>query len=177
MVDWEQIGSQALLYLQELISWFLALPIITQVFVILAAVGVIILSVIIVYYVLKGVAYLVYYILKGVYLLLKGIFVGLYKLFEELYYEISGNPKPIKESSDKKCGEQQDTPQQSYEEQEIIKPMQKDIQIVQPDAVFCSECGSQYTERMLEQLRENGTAYCVFCGKGYKSTKVEVEQY
>ncbi|MBY9009415.1 MAG: hypothetical protein KGD74_06085 [Candidatus Lokiarchaeota archaeon] len=177
MVDWKQIGSQALLYLQEFMSWFLALPIISQVFVILVAVGVTILSVIIVYYVLKGVAYLVYYILKGVYLLLKGIFVGLYKLFEELYYEISGKPKPIKESSDKKCCEQQDAPQQSHEEQEIIKPMQKEIQIVQPDAVFCSECGSQYTLRMLEQLRENGTAYCVFCGKGYKSTKVEVEQY
>lgn len=177
MVNWEQIASQALLYLQEFITWFLALPIYSQVFVIMAAVGVIILSVVIVYYTLKGVAYLVYYILKGVYLLIKAIFTGLYKLFEELYYEISGKPKPIKESSDKKNSEQQEAPQQSYEEQEVIKPIQNEIQIVQPDAVFCSECGSQYTERMLEQLREIGTAYCVFCGKGYKSTKVEVEQY
>jgi len=177
MVDWRQIADQALLYWQEIITWFLALPIYSQVFVIMAAVGVIILSVVIVYYTLKGVAYLVYYILKGVYLLLKGIFTGLYKLFEELYYEISGKPKPIKESPDKKCCEQLETPQQSYEEQEIIKPMLKEIQIVQPDAVFCSECGSQYTERMLEQLGENGTAYCVFCGKGYKSIEVEVEQY
>ena len=32
-------------------------------------------------------------------------------------------------------------------------------------------------ERMLEQMSENGIAYCVFCGKGYKSIKVEVEQY
>ncbi len=177
MVDWNQIATQALLYWQKFITWFLALPIYSQVFVIMAAVGVIILSVVIVYYTLKGVAYLVYYILKGVYLLLKGIFTGLYKLFEEIYYEVSGKPKPIKESSDKKCCEQSESPQQSYEEQEIIKPMLKEIQIVQPDAVFCSECGSQYTERMLEQLSENGTAYCVFCGKGYKSTKVEVVQY
>ena len=177
MVDWNQIVDQALLYWQEFISWFLALPIYSQVFVIMAAIGVIILSVIIVYYTLKGVVYLVYYILKGVYLLLKGIFTGLYKLFEEIYYEISGKPKPIKESSDKKCCEQLEAPQQSYEEQEIIKPMQKEIQIVQLGAVFCSECGSQYNERMLEQFRENGTAYCVFCGKGYKSIKVEVEQY
>lgn len=177
MVDWKQIADQALLYWQEFITWFLAMPIYSQVFVIMAAVGAIILSVIIVYYVLKGVAYLIYYILKGVYLLLKGLFVGLYKLFEELYYEISGKPKPIKESPDKKSSERPEALQQSYEEQEIIKPMQKEIQIVQPDAVFCSECGSQYTERMFEQLRENGTAYCVFCGKGYKSTKVEVEQY
>jgi hypothetical protein len=173
MVDWRQIADQVLLYWQEFITWFLALPIYSQVFVIMAAVGAIILSVIIVYFTIKGVAYLIYYILKGVYLLLKGIFTGLYKLFEELYYEISGKPKPIKESSDKKCCEQPKAPQQSYEEQEIIKPMQKEIQIIQSDAVFCSECGSQYTERMLGQLRENGTAYCVFCGKGYKSTKVE----
>jgi len=177
MVDWEQIANQALLYWQDVMNWFLALPIYSQVFVILAAIGVIVLSVVIVYYTVKGVAYLVYYILKGVYLLLKGIFTGLYKLFEEIYYGITGKPKPIKESSEEKCCKQQETPQQSYEEQEIIKPQQKEIQIVQPDAVFCSECGSQYTERMLEQLGENGTAYCVFCGKGYKSTEVEVEQY
>ncbi|MBY9016770.1 MAG: hypothetical protein KGD68_13855 [Candidatus Lokiarchaeota archaeon] len=177
MVDWEQIAEQALLYLQGFMAWFLALPIYSQIFVIMAAVGAIILSVIIVYYTIKGVAYLIYYILKGVYLLLKGIFVGLYKLFEEIYYGISGKPKPIKESSDKNCCEQPEAPQHSYEEQEIIKPMQKEIQIVLPDAVFCSECGSQYTERMLEQLREIGIAYCVYCGKGYKSTKVEVEQY
>ncbi len=177
MVDWNQMATQALLYWQEFITWFLALPIYSQVLVIMSAIGVIVLSVVIVYYTLKGVAYLVYYILKGVYLLLKGIFTGLYKLFEEIYYEVSGKPKPIKKSSDNKCYGQSEAPQQAYEEQEIIKPMQKEIQIVQPDAVFCSECGSQYTERMLEQLRENGTAYCVFCGKGYKSTMVEVEQY
>ena len=177
MVDWNNMATQALLYWQEFITWFLALPIFSQVFLIMAAVGAIILSVIIVYYTLKGVAYLVYYILKGVYLLLKGIFTGLYMLFEEIYYGISGKPKPIKESSDKKCCEQQKTSPQSYEEQEIIKPMQKEVQIIQPDAVFCSECGSQYTERMLGQLSENGIAYCVFCGKGYKSTEVKVEQY
>ena len=177
MVDWKQMADQALLYWQEFITWFLALPIYSQVFAIMVAVGAIILSVIIVYFTLKGVAYLVYYILKGVYLLLKGIFTGLYKLFEELYYEISGKPKPIKESPDKKCCEHSEAPQQSYEEQEIIKPTQKEIQIVQPDAVFCSECGSQYTERMVEQLSEIGIAYCVFCGKGYKSTEVKVEQY
>jgi len=177
VIDWNQMATQALSYWQEFITWFLALPIYSQVFVLMVAVGVIILSVIIVYYTLKGVAYLVYYILKGVYLLLKGIFTSLYKLIEEIYYDISGKPKPIKESSDDKCCEKQEASQQSYEEQEIIKPMQKEIQIVQPDAVFCSECGSQYTERMVEQLSENGIAYCVFCGKGYKSIEVKVEQY
>ena len=177
MVNWEQIGEQASMYWQEFITWFLGMPIYAQVLLIVGAVAAIVLAVIIVYYVLKGVAYLIYYILKGTYLLLKAIFLGLYKLFEELYYTISGKPKPIKEPSDKKCCEQPEAPQQSYEEQEIIVPSQKEIQIIQPDAVFCSECGTQYTERMIEQLKQNGIAYCVYCGKGYKSTEVEVEQY
>lgn len=177
MVNWEQIAEQALDYWQVFITWFLGMPIYMQVLLIVGAVAAIVLAVILVYYVLKGAVYLIYYILKGTYMLLKGIFVGIYKLFEELYYTILGKPKPVKASSDKECCEQPEPLQESYEEKEIIMPSQKEIQIVQPDAVYCSECGSQYTEIMLEQLKENGIAYCVFCGKGYKSTKVEAAQY
>jgi len=50
-------------------------------------------------------------------------------------------------------------------------PSHQEIQTVLQDAVYCSECGTQYTERMLEQLKENGTAYCVYFGKRYKSFK------
>ena len=53
-------------------------------------------------------------------------------------------------------------------------PSHQEIQTVLQDAVYCSECGTQYTERMLEQLEEIGIAYCVYCGKGYKSVKAEV---
>ncbi len=174
MVNWEQIGEQVLQYWEEFMSWFLSIPIYAQVLLIIGAVAVLVLAVILVYYVLKGTAYLIYYILKGTFYLIKGIFVGIFKLIEELYYAISGKPKPVKSPSGKECCEQPEPPQQSYEEQEIIVPSHKEIQIILPDAVYCSECGSQYTERMLEQLREIGTAYCVFCGKGYKSTKAEV---
>ena len=177
MVNWEQIAENALLYWEEFITWFLGMPIYAQVLLIVGAVAAIVLAVIIVYYVLKGTAYLIYYILKGTYLLIKGIFVGIYKLIEELYYTISGKPKPVKELTDKACCAQPETPQQSYEEEQIIVPSQKEIQIVLPDAVYCSECGSQYTDRMLGQLKDNGIAYCVYCGKGYKSTKVVAEQY
>ena len=156
-------------------TWFLNMPIPAQVLLIIGTVASLILSVLIVYFVLKGVGYLIYYILKGVYLLLKGIFEGLYKLFEEIYYDISGKPKPVKKASSSE--EQKVNPPQTYVEPEIIKPMLKEIQTVQPNAVYCSECGSQYTERMLEQLAENGIAFCVYCGKGYKSTKVAAELY
>jgi hypothetical protein len=173
MVDWTQIAEEALYYWEQIVEWFLAMPIYLQALLIIGVFAVIVLAVIIVYYVLKGVAHLVYYILKGTYLLIKGIFVGIFKLFEELYYVISGKPRPIKEPSDKECCEQPEHPQ----EQEVILPAQKEIQLIQPDAIFCSECGTQYTERMIEQLKTNGIAYCVYCGKGYKSTEVQVEQY
>ncbi|MHA2289388.1 MAG: hypothetical protein ACXABG_11440 [Promethearchaeota archaeon] len=177
MVDWEQIAEQALYYWEEFMNWFLGIPIYGQVLVIIGALAALVLAVIIVYYVLKGTAYLVYYILKGVYLLIRGIFTGIYKLFEELYYAISGKPKPVKQASDKKCCEPPEPSQQTYEEQEILVPAQREIQVIQLDAVYCSECGTQYTERMLEQLKLNGIAYCVYCGKGYKSNKAAVEQY
>jgi hypothetical protein len=177
MVDWTQVAEEALFYWEQFVVWFLDMPIYLQALFIVGVVAVIVLAVIIVYYVLKGVAHLVYYILKGTYLLIKGIFVGIFKLFEELYYVISGNPRPVKEPSDKKCCEQPEPAQLSPQEQEIILSSHKEIQIVQPDAIFCSECGTQYTERMIEQLKLNGIAYCVYCGKGYKSSEIKVEQY
>ena len=156
-------------------TWFLSMPIPAQVLLIIGTIASLILAVVIVYFVLKGVGYLIYYILKGVYLLLKGIFEGLYKLFEEIYYAISGKPKPVKKAT---SGEEQKVnPPQTYVEPEIIKPVLKQVEAVQPNAVYCSECGSQYIEKMLEQLAEKGIAFCVYCGKGYKSTKVAAELY
>jgi len=169
--NWNQISDQVLLYWQEFMTWFLNMPIPAQVLMIIGTVASLILAVLIVYFVLKGVGYLIYYILKGVYLLLKGIFEGLYKLFEEIYYDVSGKPKPVKKASSSE--EQKVNQPQTYVEPEIIKPVLKAIQTVQPNAVYCSECGSQYTERMLEQLAENGIAFCVYCGKGYKANLVE----
>ena len=128
MVNWEQVGEQALLYWEQFVEWFLGMPIYAQVLLIVGAVAAIVLAVIIVYYVLKGVAHLVYYILKGTYLLIKGIFVGIYKLFEELYYVISGKPRPVKEPSDEKCCERLEPTKEAPQEQEIILPSQKEIQ-------------------------------------------------
>jgi hypothetical protein len=169
--NWDQISDQALLYWEEFMTWFLSMPIPAQVLLIIGTVASLILAVLIVYFVLKGVGYLIYYILKGVYLLLKGIFVGLYKLFEEIYYDISGKPKPVKKAPSSE--EQKVNPPQTYVEPEIIKPMLNEIETVQLNAVYCSECGSPYTEKMIGQLAENGIAFCVYCGKGYKANLVE----
>ncbi len=169
--NWDQISDRALLYWQEIMTWFLSMPIPAQVLIIMGTIASIILAVLIVYFVLKGVGYLIYYILKGVYLLLKGIFEGLYKLFEEIYYAISGKPRPVKKASSSE--EQKVYQPQTYVKPEIVKPVLKEVEAVQPNAEYCSECGSQYTEKMLEQLAESGTAFCVYCGKGYKFTQVE----
>ncbi len=171
MVDWEQIAEQASYIWEDFIGWFLSIPIEAQILVIIGAVAAVILAGIIVYFVLKGVAYLIYYILKGVYLLLKGIFVGLYKLFEEIYYAVSGKQRPPKEVIE----EQVQVP--AYKEPMQEKTVQKEYQLIQQNVMFCSECGSKFTERMHEQIYQNGVAYCVNCGKGYRLHEIEVSHY
>ena len=174
MVDWNNVAEQASLAWEQFIGWFLSMPIEAQVLVIIGVIATLILAGIIVYFVLKGVAYLVYYILKGVYLLLKGIFVGLYKLFEEIYYALSGKEKPIKEVVE----EQTPTPIiEKTPEQVHIEPVKKEVQVLQPNAMFCEDCGNKFTERMHEQLYENGIAFCVHCGRGYRLNEIELKQY
>ena len=169
MVDWNSIIDQALIYWEEFAAWFLNIPIYGQILVIFGAVAILIIAGVLVYYILKGVAYLVYYILKGTYLLLKAIVLGIYKLFRELYYAISGKPKPVKEKEEE--------PSINNNKQEQIKPVSSELQLINPNAAYCSECGSQFSEKMLRQLSENGIVYCVNCGKGYKSSLIIVENY
>ncbi|MFW9818578.1 MAG: hypothetical protein ACFFE5_03125 [Candidatus Thorarchaeota archaeon] len=164
---------------QEIVDWFLAQPLFAQVLVIIGVVAVLALAVILVYYVLKGIGYLIYYLFKGIYYLLKGIGLLIYKIFEGLYYLISGKPKP------NKCceipNEQQPTPQQSpqsnqVKEEEPIVPIQKTSQIIRPEVTFCSECGSKFTDTMLQSLSETGVAYCIHCGsKKTQEYQVSIE--
>ena len=84
-------------YWQSFVDWFTTIPLYGQILVIVGALTIAILTVILVYYIIKGVAYLVYYILKGIYMLLKAIGVGFYRLCDALYWAISGKEKPIKE--------------------------------------------------------------------------------
>ncbi|MHA1194202.1 MAG: hypothetical protein ACTSP9_18280, partial [Promethearchaeota archaeon] len=116
----------------------------------------------------------IYYILKGVYLLLKAIFLGLYKLFEELYYAITGNPRPVKKEKESKA-EPDISNAQAQELQIETPPVIKQISPIQPDAAYCSECGNQITEQMQQKLHENGNVFCVYCGKGYKSIVLETK--
>ena len=175
MVDWHNIAQQASNGWEYFMNWFLSNPIEIQVLVIIGAVAAIILAAVLVYYILKGVAYLIYYIFKGIYLLLKAIFMGLYKLFEELYYAISGKPKPVKqvdEAEEKVPVYEEPIIEQSIEE----SPVQRQYQTIPKNALYCSDCGGKFTETMHEQILKNGIAFCVNCGKGYRLQEMEVAQ-
>ena len=67
---------------EEIVDWYLTQPLYGQILVLVGLIALLALAVVILYYVLKGVAYLVYYVLKGVYYLLKGIGLLFYKIFE-----------------------------------------------------------------------------------------------
>jgi len=159
---------------QEIVDWYLAQPVYGQIFILIGIFALLALAVVIVYYVLKGVAYLIYYVLKGVYYLLKGIGLLFYKIFEALYYAISGKPKPDKN----KDVVQQVSPQVIIvkEDEEPIVPIQKTVQIIQPDVSYCSECGNKFSDSMLESLSEKGIAYCIHCGnKKTQQYKISIE--
>jgi hypothetical protein len=147
---------------QEIVDWFIAQPIYAQILVLIGVFAVLVLAVILVYYVLKGVGYLIYYILKGVYYLLKGIGLLFYKIFEGLYYAISGKTKPEPKVETIEQIPQQQPPQ--VKEEEPIVPIQTTPQVVRPEITFCSECGSKFTDTMLQSLSETGVAYCIHCG-------------
>ena len=160
MVDWTQVAEHANYYWQQFLEWFLSIPMYGQALVIVGAVAVVALAGILVYYVLKGTAYLIYYILKGVYYLLKAIFIGIYKIFEELYYAISGKPKPVKAQKS----------EESEELQQVVEPKvvskakysaPSEYDMIRPNAAYCNECGSEFTPYMKQQLSSNGFAFTV----------------
>ncbi|MEJ2277410.1 MAG: hypothetical protein P8Y70_06625 [Candidatus Lokiarchaeota archaeon] len=159
--------------------WFLSLPLITQICLIIGTIAILILTVILVYYILKGVAYLIYYLLKGIYLLLKAILKGIYRLFKELYYAISGKPKPVKqeeilENVPIEIHEKTPATINQPKQNEISQP--KSYQDVDVNVAFCSECGNKFTDRMTEQIQKEGLTYCVYCGKGFRVNKVDIER-
>ena len=160
-------GQMFSMYWQEIVDWFVVQPIYGQILILVGVIALLALAVVIVYYVLKGVAYLVYYILKGVYYLLKGIGLLIYKIFEGLYYNISGKPKP-------------GTPQPQNQPQirkTVIQnvPIQKSFQEVHPEVTFCSECGNKFSNSMLNTLSENSVVYCIHCGKGFHANQIGIE--
>jgi len=155
---------------EEIVNWYLVQPIYGQILVMVGLVALLALAVVIAYYVIKGVAYLVYYVLKGIYYLLKGIGLLFYKICEGLYYAISGKSKPEPVSA-----QEQQAPPQVEKEPEPIIPVQRTYQTVHPEVAFCSECGSQFSESMVQTLSSRGFVYCIHCGNGFQVNSMKIE--
>ena len=146
-MEWENIFNSIGFWYNVFIEWYISAPIYGQVFALIGLITLLALAIIILYYVIKGIAYLVYYIFNGVYLLLKYIGYGFYKLTEGFYFLVSGKSKPSKQESSHTNIQNTTINQYNY----ILE--------------YCSECGRKISERMKLHFENNGMAFCENCGK------------
>ena len=146
-MEWENIFNSIGFWYNEFVEWYISAPIYGQVFAIIGLITLLALAIILVYYVIKGIAYLVYYTFKGVYLLLKYIGYGFYKLTEGFYFLVSGKSKPSKQESSHTNIQNTTINQYNY----ILE--------------YCSECGRKISERMKLHFENNGMSFCENCGK------------
>jgi hypothetical protein len=148
-MNWSNFIDNVGLWVNEFIDWYLIQPVFVQVLVIIGLVAVFALTITLVYYIIKGIAYLVYYIIKGIYYLLKSIGYGFYKLFEGFYLLVSGKPKNLSQENTK-----------SNDSNDIINKIQTKIE-------FCSECGEIVSNKLKKHLLTKGMVYCVNCGNQF----------
>ncbi|MDX1798445.1 MAG: hypothetical protein R3255_07340 [Candidatus Lokiarchaeia archaeon] len=146
-MDWETFLENIGLWFNTFIEWYIEQPLYGQVLVIIGIVAVLALTVTLLYYIIKGVAYLIYYIIKGVFYLLKYIGFGIYKLFEGFYFLVSGKSK-LKTKKNKEINIEHKT--LNYQQ---VLPLK-----------FCSECGKRISTSMKNHLKSNENVFCVNCG-------------
>ena len=151
-MDWRDIVNNLHLWYMEFVDWYLVQPIYGQILTIVGIIAILALVITVVYYIIKGIAYLVYYILKGTYYLLKGIGLGFFKLSEGLYYLVSGEQNPKKQTKNDNC---------------------KTNLEVNKTILYCSECGIRLSVKMINQMFSSNIAYCVNCGKALKLVKYQ----
>ncbi len=145
-MDWETFLQNIGIWFNTFIEWFIEQPLYGQILVIIGIVAVLALTVTLLYYIIKGIAYLIYYIIKGVFYLLKYIGYGFYKLCEGFYLLVSGKSKLKKENNS----------------QNVINTKSSEDQQVFLE--YCSECGKRLSIKMKKHLEANEIVYCVNCG-------------
>jgi hypothetical protein len=167
-IDWSIFQTGWEYVWEDPIGWFLELPLFGQILVSIGIIAVTIAAIVLVYYILKGVAYLLYYLFKGLYYLFKDLFLGIYKLFETLYHAISGKPKTTIEPIPPTL----ETP--SIHAKPISNFIQRN-EIRIPN--YCTECGEKITESMESLLTSRGVAFCFYCGKEFEIRATEQPNY
>ncbi|MFW9897031.1 MAG: hypothetical protein ACFFD7_14590 [Candidatus Thorarchaeota archaeon] len=144
------------------IGWFLEFPLLTQILIIIGLIAITIAVLVLVYYILKGLAYFLYYLFKGLYLFLKAIFTGIYKIFKDMYYVISGKSRKKPPVMPYPSIKSNISPEYSSKYQEV-----KSEKI----PYYCTECGQKLTVSMSKLLTSRGIAFCFSCGKEFKLKK------
>jgi len=158
MVDFNMFQSWSDPFWEDPIGWYVNLPLFGQIIIIIALIALTIAVLVLVYYILKGLAYLLYYIFKGLYYLFKGIFLGFYKLFEAVYYAISGKNK----KKNQPIIQTPKSPPVSYEYTTNL------IMNLPKVPYYCTECGNKLTKSMQSLLTSQKVAYCFHCGKEFE---------
>ena len=148
-MDWRNIVDNSYLWYNEFVEWYLVQPIYGQILAIIGIIALLALAVTLIYYVIKGIAYLIFYILKGIYYLLKGIGLGIFKLCEGFYNLVSGKSKTKKQTENNNL----------YIGNQINRT---DYNIL-----YCNECGKRFSENMINKTLSNGNVFCVYCGKEF----------
>lgn len=147
---WRELMDTIGFWYNEFIEWYFVQPIYGQILALVGIIAIIALSITLIYYLIIGIAYLVYYIIKGIYYLLKGIGLGIFKLCEGFYNLVSGKYKSVEKS-------QNNTFQLEIPNSEFTNT-----------ALYCTECGRRFSDKMLSHLNKRGIIFCVNCGKEFK---------
>ncbi|TFG02777.1 MAG: zinc ribbon domain-containing protein [Promethearchaeota archaeon] len=154
-------------YWSWFLEWFINLPLVGQILVVIGITTVIILSSIGLYYLLKGIGYLIYYLCKGIYFILKGIALGFYKLLIGIYHLIFGK----QEANDNES----DTSQEIELQKEPVPLIQKSVESIPSSISFCPECGIEFTDMARRKMNENGQVYCTYCGNKVESKSIKID--
>ncbi|MFX0083319.1 MAG: hypothetical protein ACFE94_16355 [Candidatus Hodarchaeota archaeon] len=148
-MDWRNIIDNIYLWYNEFLDWYLVQPIYGQILAIIGIIALLALAVTLIYYVIKGIAYLIFYTLKGIYYLLKGIGLGIFKLCKGFYNLVSGEYKSKK---------------QIYNNNIHIE---NQFTQINRNTLYCKECGKGFSEKMMKKIFAHGNVFCVNCGKEY----------
>ena len=145
-------------------GWFLEFPLFNQILIVIGLIALTIAAIVVVYYVLKGVAYLLYYIFKGLYLIFKSIYTGLSELLEDSTYTIFGKSRKKDQIITPPSNEPISSPANTSNFEE-----KTDLKI----PYYCTECGQKLTKSMNALLTSRGVAFCFYCGEEFKLKKAE----
>ncbi|MFX1328275.1 MAG: hypothetical protein ACFE91_09030 [Promethearchaeota archaeon] len=148
-MDWENFFNSINMWYNIFVEWYIEQPIYGQIFALIGIIALLALLITLIYFIIKGIAYLVYYIFKGLYYLLRYIGYGIYKLFEGFYFLVSGKSKSSNQIDNQANINENFSSEYPY------------------NLEYCSECGKKFSEKMKYRFERNGMVFCVNCGKQF----------